>query len=33
MDELADLHMDTKQRYVFTTIEAEGEGWDTVKLP
>ena len=30
MDELNDINKD--QTYVFTTVEAEGEGWNLVKL-
>ena len=31
MDELEDLHMD-RNIYIYTTMEAEGEGLDPVKL-
>ena len=32
MYELEDLHADRKYIYIFTTMEAEGEGWNSVKL-
>ena len=32
MDELEDLHTDRKDICFFTTMEAEGEGWDPVNL-
>ena len=31
MDELEDLHTD-RTIFAFTTLEAEGKGWDPVKL-
>ena len=31
MDKLDDLHVDRKKYMIFTTMEAEGEGWDPRK--
>ena len=32
MDVLEDLYADRTNIYVFTSMKAEGEGWDPVKL-